>query len=102
VHHLQIARLENIERHLASWQEQRARKWKHRDSFRKISRPTIFGVDRHSLPSRYESRTKNVRKKEPSKDVSDLPRWHRPPGPKPQKTAPAFCEHRRRPICDHA
>ena len=47
VDHRQIARLENIERHLPARQQQRARQRKHRDDVRQVDRPAISGVHRH-------------------------------------------------------
>jgi hypothetical protein len=47
VHHRQIARLEDVERHLAARQQQRARQRKHRDHLGKVAGPAIIGIDRH-------------------------------------------------------
>ncbi len=47
VDHLQIARLENVERHLAARQQQGARQRKHRDRAGQIVRAAIDGVHRH-------------------------------------------------------
>jgi hypothetical protein len=50
VHHRQIARLEDVERHLAARQQQRAGQRKHRDYLGKVAGPAIFGIDRHMRP----------------------------------------------------
>jgi hypothetical protein len=47
IDHRQIARLENVQRHLAARQQQRTRQRKHRNDFGKISRAMIGRVDRH-------------------------------------------------------
>ena len=47
VDHRKVTRLENIERHLAARQQQRARQRKHRDHLGKVAGPAIFGIDRH-------------------------------------------------------
>jgi hypothetical protein len=52
VHHGEIARLEDVERHLAARQKQRAGQRKHRDHFRQFAGSAIFGIDRHELSRR--------------------------------------------------
>ena len=54
VDHGEIARLENVERHLAARQQQRAGQRKHGNQLRKLAGSAIFGIDRHrrSKPSR--------------------------------------------------
>ena len=47
VHHRKITRLENVQRHLAARQQQRAGERKHRDDFGEVAGPTIFGINRH-------------------------------------------------------
>ena len=47
VDHRQIARLEDVERHLPARQQQRARQRKHRDRLRQVDRPAVLGVHRH-------------------------------------------------------
>src|SRR3979490_2489689 len=47
VPHRQIARLEDVERHLTARQQQRAGQRKHRDHLGKVARPAIIGIDRH-------------------------------------------------------
>ncbi|MGY4432106.1 hypothetical protein ACVWWO_004583 [Bradyrhizobium sp. F1.13.1] len=57
VDHREVARLEDVERHLPARQQQRARQRKHRKDLRKVGGPAIFDVDRHlpgplALPAR--------------------------------------------------
>src|SRR6202043_3147422 len=47
VDHRQIARLENIERHLAARQQQRAGQREHRNVLGKLAGSAVFGIDRH-------------------------------------------------------
>src|SRR6185312_6331243 len=50
IHHREIALLENVERHLAARQQQRARQRKYRDYLGKVGVPEILGVVRNELP----------------------------------------------------
>jgi len=51
VDHGEIARLENIERHLPARQQQRARQREHWNHGRQIDRPAVLGVHRHCIYS---------------------------------------------------
>ena len=55
VDHRQIARLENVERHLPARQQKRARQRKHRHDMGQIGRPAIDGVHRHERSSDHAS-----------------------------------------------
>ncbi|MHC2804903.1 hypothetical protein ACVMII_004649 [Bradyrhizobium diazoefficiens] len=51
IDHREIARLEDVERHLAARQQERARQWEYRNDLRKVGGPAIFDVDRHLVPA---------------------------------------------------
>jgi hypothetical protein len=69
VDHFKIARLEDIERHLSTRQQQRARQRKDRNDFRKIRRPSIDRIHRHRFASArhhrsgYENRIEDRRRR---------------------------------------
>src|ERR1700722_6956912 len=51
VEHRKIARLKDVERHLAARQQQRARQREYRNHLGQLAGPVIFGIDRHLRPA---------------------------------------------------
>ena len=118
VHHRQIARLEDVERHLAARQQQRAGQRKHRNHLGQVAGPAIFGIDRHGRPDgfdeslwlcAYSYRKTGVHfcgiramKTESSTAACALRWWLRRSGPRPRRTAPVACARRPRSTCGRA
>ncbi len=102
IDHREIARLENIERHLAARQQQCAGQREHRNVLGQVDRSAIDRIHRHRRPPCPGLPDESLRQTEPRTNACGPQSLPRRSGPMHRRTGRAACARRPRSTCDPA